>query len=261
MTAEGIALPDVAIPIGTQAQADKQFGQGSHLALHVRGVLRQQLRARGLGPAGRRASWRHRCNRHDHRYAGRRRPRGRHHPSLHRRPACAGEHRAQPIPSTKSTWRSSAAINENFDLPVIFGRRSDRRDVDVQLERHQRQRHRHARQLLRPHRQRGACRRASPSPTLRWACCQAALACRTSTPRSPILASAASNTSRMPFTDTTSLMAWELEYGFTDTGRWGWMRQLYGHIFSAKRADLCQPDRVRRDPQRRHRFDHGRRAG
>jgi phage tail sheath gpL-like len=43
----------------------------------------------------------------------------------------------------------------------------------------------------------------------------------------------------MPFTDSTSLMAWELEYGFTDTGRWGWMRQLYGHIFSAKRGDYA----------------------
>jgi phage tail sheath gpL-like len=45
----------------------------------------------------------------------------------------------------------------------------------------------------------------------------------------------------MPYTDSTSLMAWELEYGFSDTGRWGWQRQLFGHIFSAKRglyADL-----------------------
>ena len=54
----------------------------------------------------------------------------------------------------------------------------------------------------------------------------------------------------MPFTDSTSLMAWELEYGFTDTGRWGWMRQLYGHIFSAKRATYAEHDHIRRDPQR-----------
>ena len=38
----------------------------------------------------------------------------------------------------------------------------------------------------------------------------------------------------LPFTDSTSLLIWEAEYGFSDTGRWGWMRQLYGHIFSAK---------------------------
>jgi len=40
----------------------------------------------------------------------------------------------------------------------------------------------------------------------------------------------------MPYTDSTSLLAWEQEYGFTDTGRWGWQRQLFGHVFSAKRG-------------------------
>jgi phage tail sheath gpL-like len=39
----------------------------------------------------------------------------------------------------------------------------------------------------------------------------------------------------MPFTDSTSLLAWKNEFGFSDTGRWGWIRQLYGHLFSAKR--------------------------
>jgi phage tail sheath gpL-like len=39
----------------------------------------------------------------------------------------------------------------------------------------------------------------------------------------------------LPYTDSETLMAWETEYGFSDTGRWGWMRQLYGHLFSAKR--------------------------
>lgn len=40
----------------------------------------------------------------------------------------------------------------------------------------------------------------------------------------------------LPYTDSTSLNSWELEYGFEDVGRWGWRRQLYGHIFSAKRG-------------------------
>lgn len=40
----------------------------------------------------------------------------------------------------------------------------------------------------------------------------------------------------MPYTDATSLTAWETEYGFSDDGRWGWQRQLFGHIFSARRA-------------------------
>jgi len=38
----------------------------------------------------------------------------------------------------------------------------------------------------------------------------------------------------MPYTDSNSLQNWEFEYGFSDDGRWGWMRQLYGMIFSAK---------------------------
>jgi phage tail sheath gpL-like len=39
----------------------------------------------------------------------------------------------------------------------------------------------------------------------------------------------------LPYTDDASIAAWETEYGFSDAGRWGWMRQLYGHLFSAKR--------------------------
>jgi phage tail sheath gpL-like len=45
----------------------------------------------------------------------------------------------------------------------------------------------------------------------------------------------------LPHTDSNSLFDWEQEFGFEDTGRWGWMRQLYGHLFCAKRgtyADL-----------------------
>ena len=40
----------------------------------------------------------------------------------------------------------------------------------------------------------------------------------------------------MPFTDTGSLAAWDLEYGFTDSGRWGWLRQDYGSVFSARKG-------------------------
>jgi phage tail sheath gpL-like len=39
------------------------------------------------------------------------------------------------------------------------------------------------------------------------------------------------------YTDSTTLLSWEEEYGFGDNGRWGWMRQLYGHLFAAKRDD------------------------
>jgi phage tail sheath gpL-like len=40
----------------------------------------------------------------------------------------------------------------------------------------------------------------------------------------------------MPFTDSTSMLAWETEFGFSDTGRWGFVRQHYGQIFNAKRG-------------------------
>ena len=39
----------------------------------------------------------------------------------------------------------------------------------------------------------------------------------------------------VPYTDSTTMMDWDEEFGFTDTGRWGWQRQLFGHVFSAKR--------------------------
>ena len=40
----------------------------------------------------------------------------------------------------------------------------------------------------------------------------------------------------LPYTDSNTLFDFEQEWGFEDTGRWGWMRQLYGTIFSAKRG-------------------------
>jgi len=40
----------------------------------------------------------------------------------------------------------------------------------------------------------------------------------------------------MPYTDSTSLFAWDQEFGFTDQGRWGWQRQHFGHVFSARRG-------------------------
>ncbi len=39
----------------------------------------------------------------------------------------------------------------------------------------------------------------------------------------------------LPYTDTVSLGYWNAEYGFSALGRWGWMRQLYGSIFAARR--------------------------
>jgi len=60
---------------------------------------------------------------------------------------------------------------------------------------------------------------------------------------SPVLDTAISNMGDEPyeycgtgFTDSTSLAALDAEYGFSDDGRWGWLRQLYGHVFGAYRG-------------------------
>lgn len=38
-----------------------------------------------------------------------------------------------------------------------------------------------------------------------------------------------------PYSDDVTLSAWDQEYGFGANGRWGWMRQLYGSVYSARR--------------------------
>ena len=43
----------------------------------------------------------------------------------------------------------------------------------------------------------------------------------------------------MPFNDTGSLDAWDAEYGFGPGGRWAYLRQQYGWIFNALRADYA----------------------
>ena len=59
----------------------------------------------------------------------------------------------------------------------------------------------------------------------------------------PLFTTAISNITMMDFeyvamgyTDTTSLQAWDQEYGFYDAARWGWQRQQFGHVMSAKRG-------------------------
>jgi phage tail sheath gpL-like len=38
------------------------------------------------------------------------------------------------------------------------------------------------------------------------------------------------------WTDSNTLFEFDQELGFTDSGRWGWQRQLFGHMFAAKRG-------------------------
>src|SRR6185295_14930170 len=44
------------------------------------------------------------------------------------------------------------------------------------------------------------------------------------------------------YTDSSCLTALNTEYGFSDAGRWGWLRQLYGHVFAAKRGTQSGSD-------------------
>jgi phage tail sheath gpL-like len=44
-------------------------------------------------------------------------------------------------------------------------------------------------------------------------------------------------------TDSTSLALLETEYGFGDSGRWGWLRQLYGHVFAAHKGTEVGEDK------------------
>jgi phage tail sheath gpL-like len=53
----------------------------------------------------------------------------------------------------------------------------------------------------------------------------------------------------LPYTDSQTLFDWNQEYGFADHGRWGWMRQQFGHIFCAKRGDLSDLVNWGMDPQ------------
>ena len=72
-TNDGIALPDVAIPIGSQAQADKQFGQGSHLANMFRAFFANNFANEVWGLPVAEPEHRHGSHRHHHGDGGLRR--------------------------------------------------------------------------------------------------------------------------------------------------------------------------------------------
>src|SRR4029077_5330299 len=42
-----------------------------------------------------------------------------------------------------------------------------------------------------------------------------------------------------PWTDSNTLFEFDQELGFTDSGRWGWARQLFGHCFAARRGSYA----------------------
>ena len=237
MTTEGVALPDVAIPVGTQAQADEQFGQGSQLANMFRAFFANNFANEVWGlpvaqpTAGTAASGTitvavdsggHEAGTIDL-YIG-------------------GQHVPINIGASDDVndihVAISAAINENFDLPVSsvggptvvtltcnwFGTSGN--DITMSDSYYGRM--------------------GSQELPVGVTVTYSGLGMLSGGVGTPIFDTAIANLGErnfeyvaLPFTDSTSLLAWETEFGFGDNGRWGWMRQLFGHLFSAKRSDYA----------------------
>jgi phage tail sheath gpL-like len=237
MTDEGIGIPDVAIPIGTQAQADKQFGQGSHLANMFAAFFANNFAHEVWGlplaePVGGTAATGSitvtvAAGGHEagtiHLYIG-------------------GQHVGVNIGATDTlneiNVAISAAINENFNLPVT----SVGGPTDVTLTCNWKGTSGNDIDLRDSYYGRIGSEELPAGITIEYT----TLGMLSGGAGVPDMDDAIANLGErnfeyvaMPFTDSTSLMAWNLEYGFTDTGRWGWMRQLYGHVFSAHRADYA----------------------
>ena len=232
MTKDGVAVPNVAIPVGTQAQADKQFGQGSQLANMFAAFFRNNFANEVWGlpvkepTAGTAATGTitvtldaggHEAGTIDL-YIG-------------------GQHVPINIGATDTVndinVAVSAAINENFDLPVtsVGGPTeitltcnwvgTSGNDIDMRDSYYGRM--------------------GSEELPTGVSIAYGNMGLLSGGVGVPIFTTAIANLGErifeyvaMPFTDSTSLLAWETEFGFSDTGRWGWMRQLFGHIFSAK---------------------------
>jgi len=236
MTDEGDALPDVALPIGTQAQADKKFGQGSHLAnmfatffannfAHEVWALPVVEPTGGTAASGTvtvTAAAEHEAGT-IHLYIG-------------------GHHVPVNIGASDTVndihVSISAAINEDFDLPVssVGGptvvtltcnwKGTSGNDIDMRDSYYG--------------------RIGSEELPVGITIAYSGLGMLSGGAGVPDFDTAITNLGErafeyvaMPFTDSTSLLAWETEYGFSASGRWGWMRQLYGHIISAKRSDYA----------------------
>ena len=236
-TTEGIAAADVAIPIGTQAQADKQFGQGSHLANMFRAFFANNFAnevwglpvdapAAGVAATGTITvdvdSGGHEAGTIDL-YIG-------------------GQHVPVNIGAADTVndihVAISAAINDNFNLPVF----SVGSPTSVTLTCNWAGTSGNDITMLDSYYGRMGSSELPAGITMTYS----TLGMLSGGTGTPVFDDAISSLGErvfeyvgLPFTDSTSLLAWETEYGFEDSGRWGWMRQLYGHIFSGKRSDYA----------------------
>lgn len=236
MTAAGTAMPDVAVPIGSQAQADQQFGQGSHLANMFAAFFQSNFANEVWGlpvaepTAGTAATGKITVTLAPAHEAGT--------INLY----IAGHHVPVNISAADDiitvNAEIAAAINANFDLPVsaVTG------PTDVTLTCNWLGTSGNDIDLRDSYYGRLGSEELPPGVTVAYG----TLGMLSGGVGVPTFDTAISNLGEknfeyvaLPFTDSTSLLAWETEYGFTDSGRWGWMRQLFGHIFSAKRADYA----------------------
>ena len=235
MTTDGVALPDVAIPVGTQAQADKQFGQGSHLACMFKAFFANNFANEVWGlpvkeaVAGTAATGTitvtvdvggHEAGTINLYIAG-------HHVPVN----IAAADTVNEI-----NVAISAAINENFDLPVS----SVGSPTSVTLTCNWKGTSGNDITMTDSYYGRMGSEELPKGIKIAYG----TLGMLSGGISVPIFDTAIGNLGErnfeyvaMPFTDSTSMIAWETEFGFTDSGRWGWMRQLFGHIFSAKRGD------------------------
>jgi len=237
MTDEGDAEPDVAVPIGTQAQADKKFGQGSHLSQMFRAFFANNFSHEVWAlpvsePTGGTAATGTITVTVD--------PTGHEAGTIH---LYIGGHHVPVNIGAADTLNEinvaiSAAINDDFDLPVssVGGPTevtltcnwlgTSGNDIDMRDSYYGR--------IGSEELPTGITIAYSGSGMLSGGA------------GVPDFDTAITNLGErlfeyvaLPFTDSTTLLAFETEYGFSDSGRWGWMRQLYGHIFSAKRSDYA----------------------
>ena len=236
----GVAMPDVPKPIGTQAQADNQYGQGSELAQIVRAFLAnnfaQEMWCLPTAPlTGSVAAT------GTIKFAGAADQAGQVYFYI------AGHEVAIVIGTTDTPQNMAqnlaAAINDNLNLPVVASVPASPNDMNVVLTCKTPGVNGNDISIILNYYGKMGGQETPPGLVI-------------TPPASgfmghapdvvgagvPDYTNAISNLGEqefeyvsLPHTDSNTLFVWDQEYGFTDTGRWGWMRQHYGHIFAARR--------------------------
>ena len=235
LTTGAVATPDIAIPIGTQAQADYQFGQGSELANMFKSFFANNFAHEVWGlplaePVAGTAATGTIVVATPQTEAG----------TIHL--YIAGQHVPINIGATDTAAQTAtaiaAAINADKDFPVTATaatatvtltakwKGTGANDIRVSTNYYG--------------------RLGSEETPVGLVLTLPATGFLTGGVGVPIMTTAIDNLGEqefeyvaMPYTDSTSLLAWETEYGFSDNGRWGWMRQLFGLVFSAKRGSYA----------------------